>query len=161
MGTGAYATEQQTSDASVVEIGAAELRTTLDQLVGQVVLVNFWATWCSPCLKEIPVLLELEDELAEQGFTLLAVSLDDADSGAAVVVPFLNRWFPDFTTYLSIEHDNDTMVSVLDGGWNEVLPTTYLIGRDGKVAERIQGSYTKDEFIAALQPLLLEARLPE
>ena len=53
------------------------------------------------------------------------------------------------------------LVSVLDRGWNEVLPTTYLIGCYRKLAERIQGSYTKDEFIAALQPLLREARLPQ
>jgi thiol-disulfide isomerase/thioredoxin len=147
----------QPADTALVEMGTAELRTALEQLTGQVVLVNFWATWCSPCLKEIPVLRELENELAEQGFTLLPISLDEPDSGTAVVVPFLHRWFPGFTSYLSIEQDSDTMISVLDPGWNEVLPTTYLIGRDGSIKERIQGSYTKDEFAAALQPLLDEA----
>jgi thiol-disulfide isomerase/thioredoxin len=158
--TGAQTAEPQTTGSRITAIGGPELRAALDQLAGRVVLVNFWATWCSPCLKEIPVLLELEAELAEQGFTLLAVSLDEADSETIVVEPFVNRWFPGFASYLSVEYDMDTMVSVLDPGWNAVLPTSYLIGRNGVVAERIQGSYTKDEFSTALLPLLQEDSQP-
>jgi thiol-disulfide isomerase/thioredoxin len=143
-----------TTDSPLALVTPAGLRTALDELQGEVVLINFWATWCGPCLKEIPVLLELEDELAEQGFTLVAVSLDDPASGTTVVQPFMREWFPEFRSYLGKTYDMDEMVSVLDGGWNQVLPTTYLLDRDGTVAVRLQGSYTQDEFVTAIKPLL-------
>ena len=143
-----YAGEQLAS------VDAAGLRAALDEQRGQVVLVNFWATWCSPCLKEIPALMELEADLGGRGFTLIAVSLDEAASGDTLVKPFMEKHFPEFASYLSMESDMDDLVSVIDQGWNEVLPTSYLLNREGDVAERIQGSYTKEEFAAAIEPLL-------
>jgi hypothetical protein len=59
-----------------------------------------------------------------------------------------------FATYLSVERDMDRMVSVVDPAWNEVLPTSYLLARDGTVAVRIQGGSSAEEFAAAIQPLL-------
>ncbi len=142
------------SAEQLTPVAAPELRAALDEQQNRVVLLNFWATWCGPCLKEIPVLMELENELAAQGFRLVAVSLDEAAAAETQVRPFIEKWFPEFTTYLSLEADMDDMVSVVDRGWNEVLPTSYLIRRDGSVAKRIQGSYTKEEFAAAILPLL-------
>ena len=141
-------------NGALTPVTAAELRDTLDTARGEVVLVNFWATWCSPCLKEIPVFIELEEEYRDQGFRLVAVSLDDIDSMNAQVLPFMTKWFPGFNSYIGASYDMDEIVSALDGGWNEVLPTSYLLDRDGAVAERLQGVYTRDEFAAKISALL-------
>jgi len=138
----------------ITRIDATEFRADLEGREGKVVLVNFWATWCRPCLEEIPALMELERALGEQGFELVAVSLDDPFGSEALLEPFLDKWFPDFVTYLSMENDMDSMVSVVDPYWNEVLPTSYVIGRDGSMAERIQGGSTAEEFSAVIRPLL-------
>jgi thiol-disulfide isomerase/thioredoxin len=135
-------------------LDAAGLRAELNALNGRVVLVNFWATWCRSCLEEIPALMELESELQESGFSLVAVSLDEPDSGDTLVRPFMEKWFPDFTSYLSIERDMDDMVSVVDPAWDEILPSSYLLARDGSVAERIQGKNSAEEFKAKIQPLV-------
>ena len=150
----ALAQLEAAANDAVTLLEASELSTALEAREGKVVLVNFWATWCRPCLDEIPDLQELEAEFGEQGFELLAVSLDDPWSAEDTVAPFLAKWFPTFSTYLSVENDMDTMVSVIDPAWNEVLPTSYVMGRDGEVAARIQGGSSAEEFAAVVEPQL-------
>ena len=146
--TTAFSAEQLTV------VNAPELRSTLDALRGRVVLINFWATWCSPCLKEIPTLMQLQSELANYDFSLIAVSLDEVETSETLVRPFMSKWFPGFSSYQSGERDMDDMVSVVDPAWNEVLPTTYLLSRDGSVAKIIQGANGAEEFTAKILPLL-------
>ena len=118
------------------------------------VLVNFWATWCAPCREEIPISMNLEEKYGGQGFRLVAVSLDEAESIDTVVRPFMTRWFPGFTILYSVEYEMDDMVSVVDNAWNEVLPTSYLYSRDGTLSERLQGKYTAAEFGSRIVALL-------
>lgn len=138
----------------ITPLDAAGLGEVLAAQRGQVVLVNFWATWCRPCLDEIPELTRLAAENHERGLRLVPVSLDDADGIDAVVRPFLRRFFPDLATYASLERDMDRMVSVVDPGWNQVLPTSYVLDREGRVVASLQGGKSAAEFAAAVAPLL-------
>lgn len=125
----------------------------LAALRGKAVMLNVWATWCSPCLREIPDLLAVEAELAAQGFVLLGLSVDEA-AEAPRVDEFRTRYFPAFRTLVRDAPDMDAAVSVVDPAWNEIVPTTYLLGRDGTVLQRIQGKKTRAEFRAAAQAAL-------
>ncbi len=129
---------------------AAGLRAMLDRerAAGRVVILNLWGTWCAPCLREIPELVRLQRELASNRVTLLGVAMDEPGDLASLVEPFHRKYFADFVTLLRSTPDMDGMVSVVDPAWNEVLPTTYLIGRDGKVARKIQGARTYEQFRA-------------
>ncbi len=91
---------------------------------GQVVLVNFWASWCGPCKQEMPHLNRLYDKYRASGFTLLAVNIDDdAKHGAATAA----KWGLRFPVLL----DADKKVTrQYDLG---AMPSTVLIDRDGKV----------------------------
>ena len=97
---------------------------------GQVVLVNFWASWCGPCKVEMPHLNKLYDKYRASGFTLLAVNIDDdARTGAATAA----KWGLKFPVLL----DADKHVSKLyDLG---SMPATVLIDRDGKVRHLHRG----------------------
>lgn len=119
-------------------------------------LVNFWATWCVPCLEEIPDLMALEAELGAEGFELVAVSVDDPAGLDTMIEPFIAKWFPEFESFLSLEPDMERIVNVIDPFWNEVLPTSYVLARDGTVAMRIQGGSSHAEFAAAVRPLLVK-----
>ncbi len=130
-----------------------EFARELQGLRGKVVMLNVWATWCVPCLKEIPDLLEVERELAGRGFVLLGLSIDEPGD-VARVESFRQKWFAGFRTFVRNAPDMDTAVSVFDPAWNEIVPTTYLLGRDGRIVTRIQGKKSREEFReAALQAL--------
>jgi thiol-disulfide isomerase/thioredoxin len=132
----------------------AAFRAALDARRERVVLVNFWATWCRPCLKELPELIGLEKKYAARGFELLAVSLDDPADQETIVRPFLAKWFPELRSLMRRSPDMDAMVSVVDPAWNEVLPTSYVLDGSGRVRARLQGGKPVAEFEAAILPLL-------
>ncbi len=147
-------TKAAATEGGIVPVDPAQLRAALDARKGKVVLVNFWATWCRPCLKELPELTALEAKYHDRGFVLLPVSLDEPSDREGIVRPFLTKWFPKLHTLTRLSPDMDSMVSVVDNAWNEVLPTSYILDRDGKVHARLQGGKDAATFEAAILPLL-------
>jgi len=96
----------------------------LQEQRGQVVLVNFWASWCGPCKQEMPHLNRLYDKYRASGFTLLAVNIDDdARHGAATAA----KWGLRFPVLLDADK---TVTKLYDLG---AMPSTVLIDRDGRV----------------------------
>ncbi len=97
---------------------------------GRVVVLNFWATWCPPCIEEMPSLNRLQERYADQGLQVLAVSVDeDAES----YEKFLSQ---NKITFLTLR-DPGRRVS-LDYGTIK-LPETYIVGRDGRLLNKIIG----------------------
>ena len=93
---------------------------------GKAVALDFWATWCGPCIQEIPSFIELQKRYADAGFTVVGVALDDNQQ---VVQRFISR--RDDINYPILF--GDAKIQAAFGGV-PFLPTTYLIGKDGKVA---------------------------
>jgi len=126
-----------------------ELAREIAAMRGKVIMLNVWASWCVPCLKEIPDLLMIEAELGDKGFVLLGLSIDEPGD-AARVESLRQKYFAGFHTLVRNSTDMDALVSVVDPAWNEVVPTTYLLGRDGRTLSRIQGKKTVEEFREAV-----------
>ena len=128
------------------------LRGELSASEGRIILVNLWATWCTPCLREIPDLLALETELPAGDFRLLAISMDDAYS-EGWVTEFKAKHFPTLVSFINAELDMDTLVSVIDPVWNETLPTSYIFNREGEVVKKVQGkkpiAFFREQLVAA------------
>jgi len=140
---------------SVEAINAAGLRAALDAARGHVVVLNLWRTWCTPCLREIPDLVLLEREHGQRGMLLIGVAMDDASELEGLIRPFHRKHFPDFRSYVGSEPGMDTLASVVDPAWNELLPTTYyLIDRTGQVVKCIRGKRTLEQFRELAEPLL-------
>ena len=109
-------------DFTLKSVAGANLR--LQEQRGQVVLVNFWATWCGPCRQEMPHLNRIYDKYRSSGFVLLGVNIDDDPRAAADLAAKLGVKFP-------VLLDTDKKVSkVYD---MSAMPATLLIDRDGRV----------------------------
>lgn len=118
----------------------------LSDFKGKVVLLNFWATWCPPCRKEIPALIALQNQYKEQGLVVIGVSLDQG--GASTVKPFSTRMKINYPLVIG-----DEKTGAVYGGI-QAIPTTFYIDRDGNVAGRQQGDSDQAGFEAAIKPLL-------
>jgi peroxiredoxin len=125
-------------------------RVSLADYKGKAVLINFWATWCAPCKIEMPWFIDLEKQYAPQGFTILGVSEDDAKDHPEVV-KFKDKIGVNYPILLG----NDAVAKAYGGyGGLEFLPTSYYIGRDGKVVEENAGLISKDQIEAHIKQAL-------
>jgi peroxiredoxin len=104
----------------------------LDDLRGKVVLLNFWATWCEPCLEEMPALERVGRTYRERGLVVLGLSVDR--EGASVVIPFVKRHALTFPVGL----DPQQTVARLYRVW--ALPATIIVSRRGVPLFSVQGA---------------------
>jgi thiol-disulfide isomerase/thioredoxin len=128
---------------------------TLDQYKGQVVLVNFWATWCAPCKIEIPWMIEFQEKYGPRGFTILGVSMDE--EGKKAVAPFIEKERFDVNgrkeaMNYPIVLGSDSIAEKFGGIMG--LPTSMLYTRDGKKIKTIVGLVNHDDISKAIEGLL-------
>ena len=108
----------------------------LADLKGQVVMINFWATWCGPCRQEMPLLAQLNTKYEPLGFTLLGVNVEP-DSAAAVA------WLKGMPVTFPILFDTDSVVA---GNFGVVgMPSTVFVDRKGQVRYVHRGYKVGDE----------------
>jgi thiol-disulfide isomerase/thioredoxin len=120
-----------------------------EQLGGKAYIIDFWATWCGPCIVEIPAFNRLQEKYAAQGLKVLGVTL--ASGEAKEVQPFVTRFKMKYTVVMG----NDDQL----GDLNVMgFPTTYVVTRDWKIYRKYTGAGPKksEEIEADIQKLLAE-----
>jgi thiol-disulfide isomerase/thioredoxin len=113
---------------------------------GRPLVINFWATWCSPCRLEIPHLVELAEQYKAQGLVVLGVSIDDDPADLRAFAPTLKMNYP-----VLVGKDHDDLLEAYDAEYG--IPISWFIRRDGTVSLKEPGYKSKawfDEQIRAL-----------
>jgi len=121
---------------------------SLEPWDGQVIVLNFWGSWCPPCVREIPLLIDLQRERGEQGVQVVGIAVDRLEDARS------------FSQKLGINYPNlhgtaDALaISKAFGNAAGTLPFTVIIDRNGKIRQRIATELEPEELEAAIKPLL-------
>ena len=123
-----------------------ELDSLFASLKGKVVLVNMWATWCVPCVKEFPELLKLYRNYKESGFEIIFISVDDKEDKDTKLPGFLKKQGVDFVTYYNEFKKPEDIIGYFDKSWGGEIPATYIYNREGKMIKKLIGSQSYEKF---------------
>lgn len=117
---------------------------SLADFKGKVVVLDFWATWCPPCRKEIPDFISIQNEYGARGVQVVGIALDE--------LPKVQAFARSNGMNYPVLMGNDAITAQYGG--IEGIPTTFIIDRKGKIVERFEGFRPRETFVAAITPLL-------
>jgi thiol-disulfide isomerase/thioredoxin len=138
--------------ADVETVSAEDVQALIMENEGVVVVVNFWATWCPPCLKEFPDLIDVYEQNQERGVAVIAVSMN-ADDETEDVASFLERFKPPFPIYRAASVDEAFFNGIVQPWYGE-LPITLVYDASGELRHYHRKAITRDELSAEIDALL-------
>lgn len=119
----------------------------LSEQKGKVILVNFWATWCSPCRKEIPDLINLYSTFQSEGLMVVGIAVDA--EGASVVQPFVKKQRINYPIVVDTARTIESHFDAMYG-----LPTTYVVNANGQIVQRVLGIFPTEKMKPKLKEML-------
>lgn len=139
-------TQQTTSSKKEYKsITGKDLQDILKSKEGKVVLVNFFATWCPPCRKEVPELVELYKLYKDKNVEIIGISIDE--NGSEAVAPFAEKTNINYSLYLTTP-DLNNLYKV------DAVPTTFLFDKKGKLIQTITG-YVEGKELSRMIDIML------
>ena len=115
---------------------------------GKVVIVNFWATWCGPCVRETPGFVDLQNELGGDSFEIVGVSLDQ--EGFEVIRPFAERYEVSYPMLL----DDGALADEFGGVY--AMPSSFIIDKEGRIAHRVVGEFPFEDLRPEIERMIAE-----
>jgi len=131
-------------DVRVTPVTAADIQKAVRDSGAKAVLVNMWATWCGPCRKEFPDLVNVAHKYQGQGLKVLLVSAD-AETDLPAVKKFLAERGVEFPAYLKAEKDQE-FIDGMGKQWTGALPATFIFDGTGKLRDFWEGEATFNVF---------------
>ncbi len=115
---------------------------------GKVILVNFWATWCPPCVREVPTLDKLHTDYKDRGFVVIGIAIDSLDAVTDFVDP-LDLQYP-----ILLAEQQGIELSQAYGNRLGILPFSVIIDKHGKIVEQHPGEISYQQVESLIKPLL-------
>lgn len=122
----------------------------ISQWLGKVMVVNFWATWCTPCQEEIPEFIEIQEKFRDQGLIFVGIALDQMEK--------VKMFSQEFGINYPVLVGSLSAWSLVEAAGNKmsVLPYTVIINRSGEIVDTYLGRVNQDKLEKAVVPLLKE-----
>lgn len=146
------ATGPAAATETVPAVTAEQIRALVDERKGDVVVVNFWASWCPPCLREFPAIIDVYEEYRDRGLEMFAVSMN-APEEMEDIQEFLETYDPPFPIYLAAEQDETFYEDVLEQWFGE-MPMTLVFNPAGERVLAHRKELTYEELASEVEALL-------
>jgi thiol-disulfide isomerase/thioredoxin len=130
------------------ELGPTQLSALVASHKGQPVVVNFWATWCAPCVKEFPAIMAFARD--RRDVVVISVSIDDKQDRPALEA-FVGEHRPPFPVYVKAPGPDEDFINGIDPEWRGAVPMTLVFNRSGKRSKLIQGEHSRSDIERALK----------
>jgi len=138
---------QKSENQIIKTVNFEELEAIINEPTPTLQVVNFWATWCLPCVEELPGFMEVNKQYqADPNFKMLLVSLDKAAALETKVIPFVQK--KGIVTDVYLLDDNKRMnhwIPAIDANWSGAIPATVLY-KNGKKVAFVEGQLTQEEL---------------
>ncbi|RYE33959.1 MAG: redoxin domain-containing protein [Sphingobacteriaceae bacterium] len=138
-----FQSKAQHKTVNLININQLEKRITNPDTV---FIVNFWATWCGPCVKELPVFNQLQKTYAKQPLKVLLVSMDFKSKLKSQVIPFVNKNNFFAEVFLADNSNEQEFIDRIDKNWSGALPGTLIINTKKKIHQFYEQEFTYTEL---------------
>ncbi|AMK75678.1 MULTISPECIES: TlpA family protein disulfide reductase [Methylomonas] len=141
-------TEQPVSQLNFSLPDLADKPQSITQWQGKILIINFWATWCPPCLKEIPEFIKLQDEYKDKGLQFVGIAIEDKQP----VEDYLKRIKINYPVLIGGE--GATMLAQQLGNVINTVPFTVIVNQQGQIVHHQLGELTREKVLEVIEPLL-------
>jgi len=145
---------KQKKNGKVGLIKPAEYSRLLAQSKGKVLVVNFWATWCAPCVAEFPEFTSIDQKYRQQGVKVVGISADELSDIDSKVIPFVKKQKAQFRIAVQAVDDPQEMIDVVDKKWGGELPATFVYDKRGNRVFVKYGIIDRDQLVEAIDKAL-------
>lgn len=131
---------------SVDTLNAGQLNEIINNRNGKILFINFWATWCVPCVEEFPDIIKLAENYKEKDVEFLSLSVDLLKEINSAVIPFIQKQQVNFPVFVIPEKESEKVINLVKPEWNGAIPATVVYSREGKLISFITGLADYDTF---------------
>lgn len=121
---------------------------SVDQWRGKLLIINFWASWCAPCLQEIPEFMQIQQEFREKGLQFIGVAIEEAET----LLPYLQEQQINYPVLIA--GDAGIIQAQQLGNVSNAVPFTLIVNPAGEVVHRHPGALSREKLLEIIAPLL-------
>ena len=140
-----------TRSAQLERLDDAKFKSLVRNRHGRALFVNFWATWCAPCVEEFPDIVRIANEMKERNIDFVGVSADYFEDESTKVIPFIAKHNASFKFYIAKLEGEDAFIDAIDKKWGGGLPATFVYDSHGRRKAFLLGKQSYQSLKSAIE----------